>query len=285
MPSHNRLAPLLFTGLVLLQGCNGLRAIFPRHSHDDTPPDLPAGLGQPGVLLFTKTNGFRHHEAIEAGVGLFEEIAARRGWSVFHTENGAVFNRDQLARFAVTVWHNTSGDTLDKAQQRVLRSWIEGGGGFVAIHGAGGDFAYDEWPWYVETLIGAQFIGHTVSPQFQEAEVATEVRDHPATRHLPSRWTHTEEWYSFEASPRGKGVTVLLSVDERSYTPEMNIPFMDEDIAMGDHPVVWHHCVGRGRTLFSALGHQAEAYATEEVAGLLEGAVVWAARLAGVGCD
>ena len=77
-------------------------------------------------------------------------------------------------------------------------------------------------------------------------------------------------------SPRDKGVTVLLSVDEKTYDPRFRLLWMNEDISMGDHPVVWSHCEKRGRVLYSALGHRAEAYQTPEMTALLGGALDWA---------
>lgn len=282
-PTWPLLVILLGAVVVSASGCSAFRVFFPSKTYETEPPELPADLTAPAILLFTKTNGFRHEEAIPAGIARFEEIAKRRGWSLFHTENGATFNSEDLGRFAVTVWHNTSGDTLNEEQKEAFRTWLEAGGGFVGIHGTGGDTSYD-WTWHVEELVRAQFIGHIMGPQFQEATVKVEVRDHPATKHLPETFSHVEEWYSFESSPRDR-VTVLASVDESSYSPMLNMLWMEDDISMGDHPVVWHHCVGKGRAFFSALGHQAAAYDTPENVGILEGAVAWAAGLEGEGCD
>jgi type 1 glutamine amidotransferase len=279
-------ARLAFVALALgLSGCDALRVFFPAHVYETTPPELPTELAAPAVLVFTKTNGFRHEEAIPAGVALIEQIVKERGGSVYATENGAVFNPEQLSRFAVAVWHQTSGDLLTAEQRAAFQSWLEAGGGFVGVHGAGGDPAY-EWAWYVDELIGAQFIGHTMGPQFQTATWRTEASDHPASARLPASWSHEEEIYSFAASPRARpGFHVLVSVDEHSYSPRQKILWSDKDLAMGDHPMVWWHCVGRGRALYSALGHRAEAYAEPEMKALLAGAIAWAARAEGSGCD
>ncbi|MCH2170882.1 ThuA domain-containing protein [Myxococcota bacterium] len=279
------LGVMLSLAVGLLGGCNVWRLAFPSHQHEAVPPSLPAKLGTPAILVFSKTNGYRHGEAIPAGLAMFEKIADRRGWSLVRTENGAVFDERLLSRFDVTVWHNSSGDTLSPKQRAALKSWIESGGGFVGIHGAGGDPSYD-WEWYVEELIGAQFIGHTLGPQFQEARVVVEDREHPGTRGLDETFFHVEEWYSFDRNPRDRpGYRVLMSVDESTYSPRLRLFFTDRDLSMGDHPVVWTHCVGRGRVFFSALGHQAAAYEKAEIVGLLEGAVAWAARVEGRGCD
>lgn len=271
--------------LVALPGCNALRGFFPSHAHETEPPELPADLGTPAILVFTKTNGFRHEEAIPAGLALIESIAAERGWSIFPTENGAAFTPEILNRFSVAVWHNTSGDTLSPDQREAFESWLTAGGGFVGLHGAGGDPAYD-WAWYVEELIGAQFIGHPMGPQFQEGTLIVEDREHPATRELPERFSHMEEWYSFDRSPRERGFRVLARVEEGSYSPELHMLWMDEDLRMGeDHPIVWSRCLAKGRTLFSALGHQGVAYEREEMRALLAGAISWAAGLEGPDCS
>ena len=276
----------LLVALALLgfPGCNAIRTFFPSHAYESEPPELPADLGSPAILVFTKTNGFRHEEAIPAGLALIESVAAERGWSLFHTESGAAFTAEILDRFAVTVWHNTSGDTLSPDQREAFESWLLAGGGFVGLHGAGGDPTYD-WPWYVDELLGAQFIGHPMGPQFQEGTLVVEDRSHPATRDLPARFSHIEEWYSFDRSPRGQGFRILASVDESSYSPELHLLWMEEDLRMGeDHPIVWWRCLGKGRSLFSALGHQGVAYQRPEMRSLLSGAIAWAAGLDGPGC-
>lgn len=273
--------------LLSITACNAWSVMFPAKVYEVEPPTLPDDLtaAETSILLFTKTNGFRHHEAIAAGVPFFEEVARKRGWSLFHTENGAVHRSDLLERFDAVVWFQTSGDTLDAEQKEALRNWVEGGGGFVAVHGAGGDMSYD-WAWYVEQLLGAQFAGHILAPQFQEAKVTVEDRAHPATVGLPETFRHIEEWYSFESSPRLRGARVLLSVDESTYALEMGWLglLLGNQLEMGDHPVVWSHCPGKGRALFSALGHQAAAYDVPEHRALLEGAVGWAAGLNGDEC-
>jgi uncharacterized protein len=249
--------------------------------YESVPPQLPAELPRPAILVFSKTNGFRHEEAIPAANALFAGYARDHGWGHFQTENGATFRPEILARFDAVVFNNVSGDVFTPEQRQALRSFIENGGGFVGIHGSGGDISYD-WDWYVEHLIGAQFIGHPMDPQFQRATVRVEDRTHPATRDLPEVWQRTDEWYSFEGSPRAKGYHVLASLDESTYSPKG--PF-NQDLKMGkDHPIAWWHCSGQGRVLYSALGHTASSYAEPEHRQLLLGATRWALGQEGEGC-
>jgi uncharacterized protein len=262
--------------LAVLVGPQAYRAVYFSHDHDRVAPTVPATFPKPAVLIFSKTNGFRHNEAIEAQSLMFSKLAEQQSWSVYATENGAVFTPELLARFQVVVWANSSGDTLSRAQQAHLREWIEAGGGFVGIHASGGDFAYD-WKWYVEELLGAQFIGHSLWPHITPAKVQVEAADHPAMANLPGVWTRSDEWYSFDRTVRGKpGFRVLATLDEASY--ERGGPGSAK-LAMGkDHPIIWSRCLAKGRVLYSALGHTAESYAEPHFRTLVSNAVTWAMR-------
>jgi type 1 glutamine amidotransferase len=245
-----------------------VRAGFVTPVMDTVPPELPADLGPNALLIFSKTNGYRDSPAIEASNAALVAIAKRRGWPAFVTENAAVFNPDALKRFRVTIWNNTSGNTHTDAQREAFKAWLEAGGAFVGIHGAGGDPQYD-WAWYPETLIGAQFTEHSSR---QLGTVHIEDRTSPITQGLPADWVRTvpDEWYSFRENPRTHGVHVLATADESTYSPGRT--------AMGaDHPLVWTHCVGQGRVFYSAIGHPAAAYTDEPLhLRLLENAIAWA---------
>lgn len=251
------------------------------HVHETVPPAMPANLPRPAILVFSKTNAFRHEEAIPVANALFAKIAQEHGWGYFQTENGAAFSPEILARFDAVVFNNVSGDVFSAAQQAALKDWIGKGGGYLGIHAAG-DNSHEGWKWYTDTLIGAHFTAHTMKPQFQQAAVHVENPAHAVNAGLPASWQRTEEWYSFAASPRAKGYGVLLTVDEKTYKP---LGMFGKDLAMGDHPVVWWHCEGKGRVIYSALGHRAEAYAEPEYKALLGNAVGWAARQVGSECD
>jgi uncharacterized protein len=99
---------------------------------------------------------------------------------------------------------------------------------------------------------------------------------------LGPEWSRVDEWYSFETSPRAKGVKVLATLDERTYRPKM----LWMNIAMGaDHPIIWKHCVGKGRAFYSALGHSATTYQEPLHLKELEGGMAWAAGLEGAMCS
>lgn len=279
------LAIVLFALVAGLAWYSGAwNALFPSSDHDTVAPVLPVELTSPAVLVFSKTNGFRHEEGIAAGSRALDEIADDNGWDLFATENGAVFNEKDLARFDAVVFLSASGDILNLEQEQVFQRWMEAGGGWLGIHAAG-DGSHAGWQWYMDNLIGAKFTAHIMGPQFQRATVVMDAPTHPAAQGLPNVWTHVEEWYSWEKSPRDKGFTILAVVEEDSYSPVQKFLGQERDLSMGDHPVVWANCVGRGRSVYSALGHRAEAFEIAEHLTLLEDALRWTLGLTDGGCQ
>jgi uncharacterized protein len=285
---------LALLGLILLLAIAALWAVGPRNAgrmffdigitYDTVGPKLPP-MNQPAILIFSKTNGFRDDAQIKAANAALEKMSRDKGWSSFTTENAAVFNAAQLSQFKAVVWNSVSGDVLTTDQRATFKHWLEEGHGFVGLHGSGGDPSY-KWRWYVNDLVGTQFIGHTLGPQFQLGRLVIEEQMHPATKGLSKEWVRTEEWYSFDKSPRAKGYHILVSLDESSYSPREKIPLLvDKDLRMGkDHPIVWTHCVGKGRAIYSALGHRAESYAEPKHLAMIAGAISWAAGIEGSEC-
>ncbi|MEH6584104.1 MAG: ThuA domain-containing protein [Halioglobus sp.] len=246
---------IVAAGLVFYQlRSNGL---FRMPQYDTVAPVIPE-LEHPAVLVLSKTNGFIHKEGLPAARAMLDELAAENGWHLYQTENAATHTAEDLARFDVVVWNNTSGDILTPEQRKAFKAWLLGGGQWLGLHAAGGDPSYD-WAWYVDTLIGAQFFGHTMSPQFQDADV-TVVEPSKLTAHLPTPWTVVqEEWYAFDRNPRETGSTILLALDETSYDTQESV-FPDPTMP-GEHPIAWTHALGEGRIIYSAIGHTAATYA------------------------
>lgn len=269
---------LVAAGLFAVWQIGAWNLLFPNRDHDTVPPAIPSSVEAPAVLVFTKTNGFRHVEGIAGGLEAMQSITSARGWSLFHTENGAVFNPGDLARFGAVVFLNASGDMLNESQEHAFQDWLEAGGGWLGIHAAG-DGSHREWRWYRDNLIGADFTAHIMGPQFQTATVMLENPGHPVLKGLPDVWEHEEEWYSWERSPRSEGFHVLATLDEDSYTPEQKFFFGEpRDLRMGDHPVVWSNCVGDGRSVYAAMGHRADAFAQPQVRAILDNSLAWLMR-------
>jgi type 1 glutamine amidotransferase len=185
----------------------------------------------PRVLLFTKTEGFRHTSIAPAVTALTRALPA-----AVHTEDAAVFRDDRLRRFDAVVFLLTSGNVLDGRQQAALRRYVRRGGGWAGVHSAA-DTEHD-WPFMATLLGGARFRSHP-PPGVRTVQVAD--RGHPATRGLPARWTRLDEWYAFTAPPRAHVLLRLTGPDR--------------------HAVAWWRRVGHGRAFYTALGHTDESWA------------------------
>ena len=263
---------LVLAGLAGLWWIGAWNLVFPTNHHDATPPELSADIHPPSLLLFSKTNAFRHRAGIPGAVEAIGAIADARGWKWVHLENGAVFNDEDLDRFTVVAFVNATGNMLSAEQRQSFRKWLTSGGSWLGVHAAG-DGSHAGWPWYVEHLIGAEYDAHILGPQFQTATVITSDAGRSVLGDIPEAWQHEEEWYSWKTSPRTQGFTVLATVDETSYTPELNAFGTSRDLRMGDHPVVWTKPVGRGRGLYIAMGHKQDAFASAPMQALLLGSL------------
>ncbi|WP_457424219.1 ThuA domain-containing protein [Roseateles sp. P5_E7] len=244
--------------------------------YDNDVPQVSVPPGSPRLLVFEKINGFWHGPAVQAAREAFQAMAQRRGWSLTVTDKGGAMTPGFLRQFDAVIWNHVSGDVLTLSQRAAWRAYVEGGGGFVGIHGSGGDPEVF-WDWYVDTLVGARFKGHPMNPQFQQAQIVVEDAASPIAAGLGKGWQMSDEWYSFKNNPRASGARVLATLDEKTYAPG--------DLAMGDHPIAWTRCVGRGRSFYSALGHRPEAYADPLHLRLLEQATEWAAGKTKTACQ
>ncbi|GAB4214382.1 MAG: hypothetical protein OHK0022_52830 [Roseiflexaceae bacterium] len=241
-----------------------LLALLPGDSlhHSAQPASDPGeGGGEGGfdVLVFTRTLGFRH-DSIPDGIAAVQALGRRHGFGVVASEDPALFNDADLARFRVVVFLSTTGNILNNEQQAAFQRYIRAGGGFAGVHAAS-DTEYG-WPWY-GLLVGSYFDSH---PAIQPAGVLVADAEHPSTHGLPTPWQRTDEWYNFRGAPTH--VRVLLRLDETSYTGG----------GMGDnHPIAWCHEYEGGRAWYTGMGHTSESFAEPLFLQHLLGGILWAA--------
>ena len=211
---------------------------------------MPASEASPDsrILVFSKTTGYRH-ESIEPGKSAIIQLGLDNGFKVDTTEDATMFNPEVLGQYDAVVFLNTTQDVLDTSQQEALMSYIRSGHGFVGIHSAA-DTEYD-WPWYGR-LVGAYFDGHPNDPNVRDGVLIVADSSHQSTKHLPHRWTRTDEWYDYRS--HNPDVTVLLTAVESSYKrPE-------ENPSAEAHPIAWYHDFDGGRAFYTGLGHTSESY-------------------------
>ncbi len=248
----------------------------------ETPTPEPTPDANFAVLVLSVTKGFRHN-SIENGNDVLETLIGEMGdemdeemtvdfidnqgpRSVDGFQEAIPSTVEEFEAYDAVVFQNTTGSVLDDEQQAAFREYIENGGGWMGIH-AGSD-THKSWDWYDQELSAATFADH---PAVQEAEIHVTDRTHPATQHLPARWTRTDEWYDFNRNPRGN-THVLATLDERTYDGAN----MDGGFGR-DHPTAWCHSVGQGRAFYTGGGHTVEAFDEDDFQQHLTGGLMWAA--------
>lgn len=211
---------------------------------------------QKKVLIFSKTQGFRH-SSIEKGAQVLKRLLDNEKISSDHSEDAALFTDQVLKKYDAIIFLSTTGNILDKTQQDAFVRYIQSGKGFVGIHAAT-DTEF-EWPWY-NGLVGAYFSSH---PAVQKAKLDVIDRKHAATKHLDPIWWHKDEWYNFKDVK--EGLHVLMNLDEKSYNGGK----------MGDHhPISWSQNYDGGKVFYTGLGHTEESYDEPEFQKHLIGGIL-----------
>ena len=199
-----------------------------------------------------------YQASIQAGNKALVEIAQKRGWGVYVTENSAVFNPQQLSRFKAVIWDSVIGDVLKRSTKRkAFKDYIEGGGSFIGIHRRARGFA-TRGKWYADEVIGALFTGHTIWPHLQTATVDIADPQHPACGLLRQKeWVTRDGTGLISANPvRTKGYRILVMLDELTDKPRGLLYF--SDIAMHGERRRDPATASAAAGFVLALGHDAE---------------------------
>ncbi len=239
----------------------------------------------PHVVMFTRTDGFRHG-SIEHGVEVVQGLAASTGdFTVFHTEQTEDFTPELFAEADVILFANTTGEhPFTDEQKQAFEDWVVAGGGFMGVHAAA-DTNYD-WPFYQE-LVGAAFDSHphtggTGIAPLDEATVQVESPDHPIHADtVGDSFTLAEEYYLWQESPRAtQDVQVLLSLDEST---AFGVGFSGT-VAAGpvyndygdDQPLEWVKSYrGHNRVWYTNLGHYEATWDREDWQARFLNALDW----------
>ena len=227
----------------------------------------------PRVLMVTYSAGYQHDVVRRPATGELstaERVVSDLGRRSAGFEVTHVASREELARittasvrdYRAMVFFTTGELPISAAVRDSMFQSVRDGAGFVGIHSA-----TDTWyavPAYRE-LLGGVFDGH---PWHQRVRLVVEDRTHPATRHLGDSVELVDEIYQFRAWSR-PDVHVLLRLDPRSV-----------DVARGkrtdgDYALAWTKGYGRGRVIYTALGHEPAVWADSRFQSHLLGAIQW----------
>jgi cytochrome c len=262
------------------------------------------------ALVYHETTGFRH-PSIPYAIEQLTLWGAANGFEVTADQTSARFTDRGLRRYDVVIWLSTVGGVrrdaplLTNAEWASFQRYMRRGGGYAGIHAASD--CCNESPWYGELLgnqarfdshpggvggspgcIGSRprepnRVGQTGSC-FQ-AVVVTEDGNHPSTRHLPARWSISDELYNFKANPRST-VHVLQTLDESSYNFQPH-PFIRNwgNLMGADHPITWCQIYEGARVWYTGLGHDAVIFAEHDSMTMITRGILWSAGRGGTsGC-
>ncbi|MDA0136548.1 ThuA domain-containing protein [Solirubrobacter deserti] len=249
----------------------------------------PAAADAGKVLVFTGTAGTTNGATAPAAAAI-QSLATANGFSVDVTNAATAFTPEGLAQYRAVTFVHSAGDVLNVDQQEALRTYVEGGGGFVGI---GETAKLEEGEAFFDTLIGLTGAERTAGVDTTSQDVEFLDRVHPATRGNALVWEdHTDAYYKWTANPTGKVHTVArvrfgALPDGTSVTNDAVTRFAGGENRIQpqqERAVSWCRDVGQGRSFYTALGGTAAAYQQNAVTRQLLGAIQWAAGMSRGNC-
>ena len=245
-------------------------------------PGKPAPAGaRKRVLAWADTrNGVAQHDSVGHALSTIEQLGYESGaWdTLIRTDSHVISMRPSktdgtpasggpsLANVDAIFFMGHREVPIDDGQKAALLQFVRDGGGFVAAHV--GLTAFASWPEFLD-LIGARFDGH---PIVGAGTIINENPGFPATRHLPPSFPFSDEFYQPKDHSRDK-IDVLLRLDLSNVPPNPNLRLN------GDYPLAWAKTYGKGRVLYSSLGHASSTWDLRDVRQMYFEAIRWALRL------
>ena len=218
------------------------------------------------VLVSRHSVGWEHSYLPHMEVAIKKMGAAGGLFSTVTTARSTLITAAELAKYDVLVFATTGNLGLSDEQKKALLDFVRGGKGFVGIHNA--TDTYYDWPEYGE-MVGGWFTAH---PWTQEVKIKVEDTKHPATAMLGKSFKVFDEIYTFKSWDRKK-THVLMSLDNGSVDLSKGTR-KDNDYAMG-----WCHDYGKGRVIYTALGHPDELWDQQWFLDHILACIKWAGRL------
>lgn len=155
-----------------------------------------------------------------------------------------------LAGYDVVIVY-TQGGKLTDAQEKGLCDWVEAGGAYVGIHCANDSFVENKR--YMD-MVGTQFVGHGPVTEFP---VNISESDHKVTCRL-EKFDIIDEFYMLKSRTKAKLHRLMCG----KWHWER-------------HPLTYVREYGKGRVLYTALGHDERAFNHPTFRKLMHRAVWW----------
>ena len=219
-----------------------------RHPYDESTPVLDR---------FLKAAG--HDVTITEDASLLANSANMNGYDalVFNTR------RENVADF---------GDsTLTVAEQNGMKSFIQGGKGFVCLHISG--CLPQTWAEYHDITGGGWISGTSFHPPYGQFTTNVSNASHPGVKGV-SDFSTNDELYIGLASKDGNDGFITGTTEDGTYPwgPQRN----PTDMPGGTFPLGWTRTYGSGKVFVFLLGHDGQSFETPEFQKIVLNGIDWA---------
>jgi type 1 glutamine amidotransferase len=201
------------------------------------------------VLVFWRCEGFFHGGGIAAGNKAIDLMGTKtKTFTADFSNDYAVLEAANLAKYDALVLNNTTGLKLSEAQQQAILAFVRSGKGLVGIHAATDNFY--QWPDGAK-MLGALFNGHPWGGGGTWAFKLDEPNHVLAKAFAGKGFKLKDEIYEMKDPYSRANCRVLLSLDlSDAATGGQKGKRADKDFA-----VAWIRKEAEGRVFYSSLGH------------------------------
>lgn len=220
------------------------------------------------MVVFSKTDGFRHGDSILSGQVLLKALAQKWGIEALFTEDPAAFI-DQLEDYDLLFMLNTTGDIFTDAQQNIFVDWLATKCGAIAGTHSMID-TEKQWSAYAD-IVGPNYDGHTGGSKTEPGRITIQpgFETHPSVAHVANGtpWQRGDEWYHLQKPFGWETSKPNFLVIARLTSSEEN-----------NSPVIWGRQHQTYRLWYTNMGHNGSTLEDPEVQKHIEGGLLWSVR-------
>jgi uncharacterized protein len=218
------------------------------------------------VLYYTETLGYKHSVVVRPADGslshserVLKDIAEKSGaYAISFSQTCQDLAPERLKGLDVLVVYCCDMPPFSEEQKKGLLDFVRGGGGFVGIHGA--TIVWYGWPG-IGVMMGAFFDNHPWNANAAAVTIKIEQPTHPVVRMFGESLRIQDEIYQFKEPYDRSKTHVLMSLDTNK--TDMTVPGVHRKD--GDFALAWWHEYGKGRVVYSALGHREDVWTNPQV--------------------
>lgn len=226
------------------------------------PDKAPAAAEKPRKLLIYDGNvDYGGHGSIPYANYAFTRMGEKIGaFTAEVSRDPSVFEKDHLSQFDAVCLNNTVGNLFtDTGLRQNLLDFVLNGGGLLGIHGttaAFTDFRHEgreTWPEFGR-MLGARGTAH-LAPD-ERIFIKLDSPDHPLNRPFGGKgFEYVGEFFRVRDPYSRDRVHVLFSIDtaKTELPPKGSKPGIERED--DDYALAWTRNHGRGRVVYSTIGH------------------------------